>query len=427
MAASALDALAALAEPYARLLRGADALTLREAEPSRERRLQAYWQSAAVRDLPLALPDGTPLRVLDPGHWNAVEGPDFRDALILFGEIPRRGDVELHLRPADWDAHRHAGDPAYAGLILHVAWSPDPPAKTLPRGVPTLALRPFAEAAGAIDFAALDPAATAPERPCHGRLGADPVARDRLLAAAGHYRLLAKTRLFAQALGDGDPLQAFYEALFAAMGYRRNAAPFRRLAHDVPFAVVSPFPSLQRYAALAGIGGLLREDCRDLWDLWWRTGLPPATEPYAWDFRAMRPQNHPRRRLAGAIGILHDLAALLECPLGELPRALIQASKRLCEPLGLRGAPIGANRAHAVVTNLFTPYRLAIGTLDPARLRDLPGEDLSAPMRAAWFRLTGQLGHLPKDGLRQQGLLQIHADFCANPALLCATCPIAAL
>ena len=63
--------------------------------------------------------------------------------------------------------------------------------------------------------------------------------------------------------------------------------------------------------------------------------------------------------------------------------------------------------------------------IDPERLGDLPGEDLSQPMRQAWHHLTASLRALPKDGLRQQGLLQIHADFCSNPSLTCATCPLA--
>lgn len=413
--------LATLAGPYAARLRRADAL----AEPGcpGEARLQALWQSDR-RPKDLALPDGTPVEVLDPGRWNHAPGPDFRDALLSFGGAFRRGDVELHLRPADWDAHGHAADPAYAGVILHVTWAPDPAAKTLPPAVPTLALRPFAEREGPFDFAALPQPEPGP-RPCRARLEAEPGARDRLLSAAGAHRLLAKSRAFAQALQAGDPFQAFYEGLLGAMGYGRNAAPFRRLAREVPFARLESLPTLRRFAVLAGVGGLLKEDRRALWDLWWESGFPPPLRPYEWDFRAMRPQNHPFRRLAGAVGLLHHAGALLEAPLDRLPRALSEASCHLCEALSLKGAPIGAARANAIVTNLFVPYRIALGTLGAERLRALPGEDVSQPMREVWHRLSGALEGLPKDGLRQQGLLQIYADFCANPALSCACCPLA--
>ena len=169
-----LTTLVERAEPYAAFLRRAHLLA--ESEAPTELRLQALWQSP-TRPKDLALPDGTPVEVLDPGHWNRTAGPDFRDALLSIGGALRRGDVELHLRPVDWDVHGHAADPAYAGVILHVTWMPGPPAKTLPAAVPTLALAPFAERQGkTIDFTALptpqednvDP------RPCRLRLEGDP-------------------------------------------------------------------------------------------------------------------------------------------------------------------------------------------------------------------------------------------------------------
>lgn len=422
--AEALARLGALAAPYA--ARRPTAATLCEPAPPDERRLQALWASPA-RPAPLALPGGTPLRVLDPGRWNRADGPDFLGALLAFGKDVRRGDVELHLRPADWDAHGHADDPAYRGVILHVAWFPGPPAKTLPPAVPTLTLRPFAEAAGPFDFAALDPAA--PEgapRPCRHPPGADPGALDRLLRAAGHCRLHAKATRLAEALRAQGPAQTLHEGLFAALGYRRNAEPFRRLAQELPLPRLLPLPTPQRFAILAGVAGLLRQDRhRALWDLWWRSGFPPPLRPYAWDLRGLRPQNHPLRRLAAAAPLLGRLDDLLRLPLDRLPDALTEAARALCEPLGLTGSPLGRARANAIVANLAVPARLALGTLGPDHLGELPGEDPSLPMRQAWHSLTGSLRDLPKDALRQQGLLQIHADFCSNPALSCATCPLA--
>lgn len=420
--------LAALAAPYA----GRRPAACRCGEPAAptpppdERRLQALWAGPG-RPGGLALPDGTPIEVLDPGRWNRAPGPDFLGALLAFGGEPRRGDVELHLRPADWDAHGHAADPAYRGVILHVAWFPGAPAKTLPPAVPTLILRPFAEHAGPVDFAALDP--SAPEgspRPCRRAFGDDPGALDRLLRAAGHCRLRAKAARLAEALRAQGPAQTLHEGLFAALGYRRNAAPFRRLAQELPLGRLLPLAPAQRFAVLAGVAGLLRQDRhRALWDLWWRSGFPPPLRPYDWDLRALRPQNHPLRRLAAAAPLLDRLDDLLRLSLDRLPAALTEHARALCAPLGLAGAPLGAARANAIVANLAVPARLALGALDPDRLGDLPGEDPSQPMRQAWHSLTGALRALPRDALRQQGLLQIHADFCSNPALACATCPLA--
>lgn len=102
---------------------------LNEPMPPDEAALQELWADSARRPKHLALPDGTPVEILDTGTWNHADGPDFRNALIAFGGVLRRGDVELHLTPHDWDLHGHAADPAYADVILHVVWEPKPQAK----------------------------------------------------------------------------------------------------------------------------------------------------------------------------------------------------------------------------------------------------------------------------------------------------------
>ena len=64
---------------------------------------------------------GAPLRVHFAGRWNRAAGPDFRGAILLDGTgRARRGDVELHRRPAGWRSHGHHRDPAYARVLLHL-------------------------------------------------------------------------------------------------------------------------------------------------------------------------------------------------------------------------------------------------------------------------------------------------------------------
>ncbi len=394
-----------------------------------ELHVQALWQDAKLRPQTLALVDGTPLEVLEPGRWNRGCGPDFQDALVAIGGIVRRGDVEVHLRPNDWDAHGHQGDSAYHNVILHVTWFATPSSKEISGGIPHLALQPFVEKTAPFDFAQLTLDAVpypeqSRERPCRLRLRTVPGATERLLTCAGYHRLQLKTQRFIEGLRAEEPFQCFYEGLMAAMGYGRNAEPFRRLAQEVPFSRIECFPSRSRFAILAGVAGLLKPSQRDLWDLWWQSGLQPPLQPFAWDMRGMRPANHPMKRLAGVVGVLHSISTLLECSLEKLPKALCDAATLLQETVASKTALIGATRANAIVSNLFVPYRLAQGTLNPDRLNDLPGEDVSMPMREVWYRLTGTLQSLPKDGLRQQGLLQIYYDFCHNPRLMCATCPL---
>jgi hypothetical protein len=65
------------------------------------------------------------VRIHHAGKWNLLGGPDFKGARIAFGDAgPVVGDVELHLRAVDWNAHGHARDPAYDNVILHVVLFP---------------------------------------------------------------------------------------------------------------------------------------------------------------------------------------------------------------------------------------------------------------------------------------------------------------
>lgn len=389
--------------------------------------LQYLWQHQTFEGRPLQLVDGTTLEVVEPGRWNHADGPDFKDAILVIGGELRRGDVELHIRPADWDAHGHAKDPAYGNLVLHVTWSATPPAKTLSCHVPSLALERIFPELRTFDatYFARPKDALGVEHPCLAHFKQAPLELDRLLVSAGYYRLMAKTNRFIESLHAENATQAFYEGLMATMGYSRNAEPFRRLAKEYPLSLLEPFSTKSRFAILSRSAGLLKEERRELWDLWWTSGVKPPLEPYVWDLRGTRPQNHPFRRLAGALGILHHLPKLLDLPLAELPEAIVEAADFLKEDVGSRTSLVGMKRAIVVTINLFVPYRLARGELTERQLHALPGEDLSMPMRETWMRLTGSERGLPKDGLRQQGLLQIYSDFCHNHRIVCATCPIA--
>ncbi|MCS7001422.1 MAG: DUF2851 family protein, partial [Dehalococcoidia bacterium] len=65
--------------------------------------------------------DQRDVTVVYPGRRVGGPGPDFRDAILAFpdGQI-LRGDIEIHVRAADWTAHGHHRDPAYNGVVLHV-------------------------------------------------------------------------------------------------------------------------------------------------------------------------------------------------------------------------------------------------------------------------------------------------------------------
>jgi hypothetical protein len=103
--------------------------------PFSERHLQCVWADDRLRPAALATAAGERVQVEHPGEWNTGPGPDFLNAALLVGPELRRitGDVEIHIRPADWQRHHHAGDSRYRRVCAHVSFYPGTlPAAELP-------------------------------------------------------------------------------------------------------------------------------------------------------------------------------------------------------------------------------------------------------------------------------------------------------
>jgi len=433
-----------------------------------ERHLQCLWFDEHYRPASFSLPGGETATVLDPGAWNLEAGPDFLNATLLLqpGARQLRGDVEVHVHPADWDAHNHCADPAYARVVAHVTWFSGPASRTLPAAVCSLALaEPVLSRPGLslddIDLKAYPHAVLpATPRPCEALLKRSPDRAREMLAAAGHYRLRAKaSRLRVRLEQTGDRAQIFYEEVMAALGYKHNQTSFRLLARLLPAATLAGASRETALARLLGSARLLPQPnaapdeegqrfIRTLWDLWWRETNETLPESAEWRLHNLRPQNAPVRRLAaaaclfaGAPSVLDDLDRLAgESGLRWHSRAMDAFEARCRWPFWNRrlvfsSAPdaeqdlalLGDSRAAAILTNVAIPFAAAEGRLPPSVLSHLPPEDLSAPMRLTALHLFGR-DHNPAlyadDGLLQQGLLQIHLDFCLNARPGCDACAL---
>lgn len=438
-----------------------------------ERHLQCVWYDERLRPSGLRTSQGEAVEVVQPGRWNLEAGPDFLGAELRVGPSRRalRGDVEIHVRPADWTQHRHGADPRYAGVVLHVTYFPgleqDP---RIPAHLLRVSLQEGLVARRGFSFEDIDvaayPHAVIPStpRPCGEVLGS--LAPDRwgaLLRSAGHHRLRSRARRMAARLREvGDRRQVFYEETLAILGAKRNSTPFRKVAERFPLAEWGrDDPVETHYARLLGTAGLLpdvgglrtdaaRQFARELWDAWFRSGGSgdTAAGEVAWTFAGLRPLNHPVRRLAavaclfGAGGRIVD--ELLAGPTPDPGAWVRMALRKLSDvpPMpywsarqGLDSTPakgpvalLGTNRAAAILTNVVVPIRMAGDPAAEALVDALPEEDLGAPAREAAFRLFGR-DHNPafyaRSGVLQQGLLAIHHDFCLRTRGGCEACPLA--
>jgi hypothetical protein len=85
---------------------------------------------------------------------------------------------------------------------------------------------------------------------------------------------------------------------------------------------------------------------------------------------------------------------------------------------------LGCGRIAAILSNVVVPFLAACGNDVSALAKVLPLEEENAIIRQAVFALFGRDGdpHLHATALRQQGLIQIFNDHCANVRNACDTC-----
>ncbi|HEX72452.1 MAG TPA: DUF2851 family protein, partial [Candidatus Hydrogenedentes bacterium] len=448
-----------------------------EDTPVREEILQSIWYDQLLPPEGLCTTAGQRIRVVSPGWWNRQDGPDFRGAQIEFNDRLYSGDVEVHLYSGDWKSHGHHRDSRYDQVILHVVLSvgPDTPAITSTgRRVAALEIGPLLRP----DLRAIAAMIADEERDTAkaDNLGqcADLVLRFgvpvmmNLLRLAGEWRMLNKARAMRERMEHAGMDQAVYEAFMYACGFSHFKHHFRAIARHLPYdrarQLAQRDPMILE-TALLQIGGLLPESLpedaaaaphyarlcairRDTLD-----GLRGL--PLEWRRVGVRPNNNPERRLSGSAlfiartardGLVESLEKVWRgdaTPLQRrrtfealFPKALGFWSAH-CTWTGKRveraTAPIGAGRMRSIIGNVFVPAALALARMrrDQSReekiltfFRALPPEPENHLTQRMMPRLFRDDTAVKSSFQLQQGLLQIHQDWCAsNPS--CTNCPIA--
>ncbi|MEI7566898.1 MAG: DUF2851 family protein, partial [Opitutaceae bacterium] len=143
-------------------------------------------------------------------------------------------DIEVHFHQADWRAHQHAADPAYARVVLHVVLFP-PSAGEVPaqhaegRVLPTLVLLPLLhrdlEEYASDDALEIITARDQWER--FAELAAEPIEQRRAVMRAHAQRRWQQKVHFAQRrLAQLGWMEAAHQTALEILGYQKNRAAF---------------------------------------------------------------------------------------------------------------------------------------------------------------------------------------------------------
>lgn len=239
-----------------------------------ERVLQKIWLKGDFDQSDLRTASGKRLRILDPGRWNLLEGPDFLEARLELDGQKLVGDVEVHFHSSDWQLHDHGTNPNFNDVCLHVVLYPNGSAAdvlTAKGTVPELLyLMPRLERDledYAVDDALLELEQVEDvewmlkfmEHPLKTR-------RAKLVVGA-ESRWARKVDFARKRLAGASWREACHQYCLEVLGYARNRAPMSRVALSY---------SIEDFASGRATAETLFGEERAHWRL---SGLRPANHP----------------------------------------------------------------------------------------------------------------------------------------------------
>jgi len=367
---------------------------------------------------------GDPVEVVHFGDWNREAGPDFKNATIVFQEGERiTGDIELDWEALDWERHRHATNPTYAGVQLHFFVSPSSE-RSFAR---TVDHREISQVLLSIESPVGAPLSKVPEfvEICDAKA---------MIQEAADFRLRNKNAAYARAASLHGHGRALFHAIAAGMGYKNNAGPFLLAAQRTGLKAAGA-PSGE--AVLFGLAGFLeprtfddadeitRRYLKPLWDHWWtiRDSMARLVLPKSiWKFSGIRPSNHPHRRLGALSAVAAGFDDLQKEIRAKGTEGFLVFFDKLSHPywshhwnlsaqvLEKKMALVGGDRAGDLLVNAYLPS-LPVNSAREV-MQKLRGPYPSGRVLRALGWLVGRdEPSLRRTMADHQGLIQLYGDF----------------
>ena len=409
--------------------------------------LHYVWKHKLWPLKPLATTGGEPVEVIDTGLHNRNAGPDFFNAKVKIGETLWVGNVEIHDRATNWNAHGHQHDAAYDNVVLHVCREVNGTATTasgrmLPQlqlDVPPSVLQNYRQLLHADRYP-----------PCYQLIPSlSPLTIHSWLSALQTERLEQKTeaikRRVAQCNGSWE--QAYFTTLARNFGFGINGDAFEQWARCVPLSAVGHHRDdlFQIEAIFMGQAGLTdlenlpkrhRERAenddyfirlRNEYHFLQRKFSLQPIDPKLWRFLRLRPQNFPHIRLAQLAQLYHrktaSLSQIVDCATVEdLEKALATRVTPYWQTHHLFGADsptsekrLSASSRRLMIINTVIPMLFAYGRhRHDEKLCDRAFdllEELGAEQNHI-TRMWSECGLSVRSAADTQALIQLKNEYC---------------
>ena len=417
--------------------------------------LQYVWQHKLLEG-GLTTTDGQPVVVERAGELNRDAGPDFHDARITVDGIRWAGNVEVHIKASDWNAHHHSDDKAYNSVILHVVYAYDADV-VLENGSKVRTV----EIADAIpdqvwkNYDDLMQSALTNEIPCSPRLKEIPeflfhTGQDRVLVERLQRKSEDVGRMLKSTRGGWE--QVCYQLVARYFGGKVNAFPFELLAKVTPMNVLAkikdnPFRVEALFFGQAGfLSGIFFDDYpnalqREYNYMSAAYGLNPM-QAHLWKYFRIRPASFPPLRISQFAALISRssnlFSKLLETRDAKALRTFfdVEASDywrshfRFDKPVGkgvsATAKNLGDDMIDTILINAWVPLLFTYGQEHAdeelkdralAILHQIPAEKNRTVM------LWQKAGKTPTDAADSQAMIQRYNEYCSKKR--CLECPLA--
>ena len=408
-----------------------------------ERLLHYVWKYKLYDTTSLMTTDGIPLFILDPGIQNTDAGPDFFNAKIKINNTVWVGNVEIHDKASDWQAHHHDTDKAYDSVILHVIRIEDRTTHRLNGEVIPQLILPIPDSIRQhIDWL-LARDVSIPCLPSIQEI--DRIHLSSWMDALLSERLERKARDIFRLLKryQGDWNEVSYILLTRSFGFGVNSDAFERLAKSLPLHYIQKQRTniSQIEALLFGQAGMLSEPIgcpyyqllqREYAFLQYKFGLKPLDESTFKNLR-IRPTSFPHIRIAQIAAIWHHHDTLFSHLIsGRTPQEIkdylrVRPSDYWTHHYHFRNAStpkdktIGDNALNNLLINTVVPLLFAYGQV--SRLPEYCTQAMRLletipPERNQIVTLFTRYGIPVHNACDTQSLIQLKREYCEKKKCL---------